>query len=537
MPLYKNQSGQWLDVFAWDTINNTWKTGDAGNITCAYKIDAGEIGSLADTNPAELDATDMPGAYRFDLAQGEINGDLALYYPKSSTPGILLEPVSVYTTLPGLTTEQKADVNAEADQALADYQGATQSNLTDAVSAIRGADGDTLKTLSDQLDTAQTDLDNPDQYKNDISGLATAAGLAAAVSPLATTAALNTHDGKLDQVKAKTDLIPAVPASQGDVSAVGVLVDTVDTVVDAIKLKTDGLNFTGTDVKATLDSETVTVGDKTGFALTSAYDAAMDAASQESVNTAIDHLGEIKGTGFLENTDSLVNIAHAGADGDTLKTLSDQLDTAQTDLDNPDQYKNDISGLATAAGLAAAHDGKLDQVKAKTDLIPAVPASQGDVSAVGVLVDTVDTVVDAIKTVTDKLDSTLEQDGDVYRLTSNALEQAPGGAGGGDATAANQTVIIGLINDVSAQIDDIGGQAGPGAIRWLYLLTEEGTNIPIADADIWVSTDEAQTNIIASGRTNQNGIVYFDLDEGTVYVWRQKSGWDFVNPQTKMVTP
>ena len=375
MPLYKNQSGQWLDVFAWDTINNTWKTGDAGNITCAYKIDAGEIGSLADTNPAELDATDMPGAYRFDLAQGEINGDLALYYPKSSTPGILLEPVSVYTTLPGLTTEQKADVNAEADQALADYQGATQSNLTDAVSAIRGADGDTLKTLSDQLDTAQTDLDNPDQYKNDISGLATAAGLAAAVSPLATTAALNTHDGKLDQVKAKTDLIPAVPASQGDVSAVGVLVDTVDTVVDAIK------------------------------------------------------------------------------------------------------------------------------------------------------------------TVTDKLDSTLEQDGDVYRLTSNALEQAPGGAGGGDATAANQTVIIGLINDVSAQIDDIGGQAGPGAIRWLYLLTEEGTNIPIADADIWVSTDEAQTNIIASGRTNQNGIVYFDLDEGTVYVWRQKSGWDFVNPQTKMVTP
>jgi len=159
------------------------------------------------------------------------------------------------------------------------------------------------------------------------------------------------------------------------------------------------------------------------------------------------------------------------------------------------------------------------------------------VSAVGVLVDTVDTVVDAIKTVTDKLDSTLEQDGDVYRLTSNALEQAPGGAGGGDATAANQTVIIGLINDVSAQIDDIGGQAGPGAIRWLYLLTEEGTNIPIADADIWVSTDEAQTNIIASGRTNQNGIVYFDLDEGTVYVWRQKSGWDFVNPQTKMVTP
>lgn len=42
--------------------------------------------------------------------------------------------------------------------------------------------------------------------------------------------------------------------------------------ITAIKTKTDQLNFTGTDVKATLDSETVTVGtnnDKTGYALSS----------------------------------------------------------------------------------------------------------------------------------------------------------------------------------------------------------------------------------------------------------------------------
>jgi len=36
-----------------------------------------------------------------------------------------------------------------------------------------------------------------------------------------------------------------------------VKIDTVDTVVDAVKVKTDGLNFTGTDVKATLDGEAV----------------------------------------------------------------------------------------------------------------------------------------------------------------------------------------------------------------------------------------------------------------------------------------
>lgn len=45
-------------------------------------------------------------------------------------------------------------------------------------------------------------------------------------------------------------------------------------------------------------------------------------------------------------------LARSGADGDTLKGLSDQLDTAQADLDNPGQYKADVSALATAVELA-----------------------------------------------------------------------------------------------------------------------------------------------------------------------------------------
>jgi len=56
----------------------------------------------------------------------------------------------------------------------------------------------------------------------------------------------NIHDTDLPAVKTdtaaiklKTDLIPAIPASQGDVTSVGSLVTTVDGVVDAIKLKTD----------------------------------------------------------------------------------------------------------------------------------------------------------------------------------------------------------------------------------------------------------------------------------------------------------
>ncbi len=46
-------------------------------------------------------------------------------------------------------------------------------------------------------------------------------------------------------------------------------------------------------------------------------------------------------------------VARVGADGDTLETLSDQLDVAQTDLDSPDQYKADVSALALEATLTA----------------------------------------------------------------------------------------------------------------------------------------------------------------------------------------
>ena len=41
-------------------------------------------------------------------------------------------------------------------------------------------------------------------------------------------------------------------------------------------------------------------------------------------------LTDIKGTGFVKDTDSLVDLFHAGADGDTGKILSDQMDTIIT---------------------------------------------------------------------------------------------------------------------------------------------------------------------------------------------------------------
>lgn len=77
---------------------------------------------------------------------------------------------------------------------------------------------------------------------------------------------------------------------------------------------------------------------------------------------------------------------------------------------------------------------------------------------------------------------------------------------------------------------------GAGAIPFTYTLTSSGDGSPIADADVWVTSDSAGSNLLASGRTDQNGVVTFYLDSGTVYVWRQKSGWDFTNPDTEVVS-
>jgi len=105
-------------------------------------------------------------------------------------------------------------------------------------------------------------------------------------------------------------------------------------------------------------------------------------------------------------------------------------------------------------------------------------------------------------TATALLNEIVENDGGVARFTANALEQAP------------------------------SGSAGAGATSTTYTLTD-GTN-PIADADVWVTTDEAGSNVVASGTTNDSGEVTFMLDSGTTYyVWRQKAGWDFTNPDTE----
>jgi hypothetical protein len=95
MGLYKNVADQKIAVFAYDTAVGVPKTGDASNITAQISKDFGSAAALADVNPIELDATDHPGIYVFDLTKAETNADNIIITAVSTTPDVECDPVQV----------------------------------------------------------------------------------------------------------------------------------------------------------------------------------------------------------------------------------------------------------------------------------------------------------------------------------------------------------------------------------------------------------------------------------------------------------
>jgi len=77
--------------------------------------------------------------------------------------------------------------------------------------------------------------------------------------------------------------------------------------------------------------------------------------------------------------------------------------------------------------------------------------------------------------------------------------------------------------------------SGSGNVKKIYTVTDSDGN-PIDGVDVWVTIDIEGTNTIASGITNIQGEVYFYLNPGTYYIWSQKAGYNFINPDTEEVT-
>lgn len=74
-----------------------------------------------------------------------------------------------------------------------------------------------------------------------------------------------------------------------------------------------------------------------------------------------------------------------------------------------------------------------------------------------------------------------------------------------------------------------GAAVGSGADRCTQTITNSTTGLPVADADVWITSDAGGNNVVAGTlQTNSQGNATFLLDAGvSYYLWMQKDG---VNP-------
>lgn len=255
-------------VFAWDTVNNTYKTGDAANIALRWLKDGTDA---ATTNAcSEVSSTNAPGEYKVTITATEAQCLSGTLGGKSSTSGVVIIPITfTFEQLPNAAPGASgglviAGSNAATTFATLTSTGAFSINGTSTVAqtgdsfARIGATGSGLTSLAPSATALSTV-----QWTNTRAAL-----LDNADAPVSSRMATYTQPtGFLAAT------FPLTVASTTNITA-----GTITTVTNLTNAPTNG-DFTAV-MKTSLNAATpsVTVSDKTGFSLTAAYDAAKTAA-------------------------------------------------------------------------------------------------------------------------------------------------------------------------------------------------------------------------------------------------------------------
>lgn len=184
------------------------------------------------------------------------------------------------------------------------------------------------------------------------------------------------------------------------------------------------------------------------------------ASALSTVDTVVDGIKSV--TDNLPDSGALTSLATA-ASISGLNDFDPATQTVTTDAASRTASQADVSSLATAASISSLNDFD--------------PASDtvANVTTVGSVTNAVTTSnaadVTAIKSVTDKIDTALVQDGSVYQYTTNALENAPSGGGGG-LTQADVRAAVGLASaNLDTQLSAIDAVVDA-------VLVDTGTDIP-----------------------------------------------------------
>ena len=427
---------QTIDIFLQDSSSATGAglTGLAFNssgLTCYYRKGAtGSAtqltlaaqtvgGSHTDGGFVEIDSTNAPGLYRLDLSDTMVAAEGFVSVYLHGATNLLQTALRINCqTLAADVVKVSGDSTA-ADNLELDYDGTgyNKSNSTIGTTTtntdMRGTDSAFLASSApsnfsslgisasghvSQVTLVDTTTTNSDMV--DVSSLATASSIAS----------LNNFDPLSQTVT--TDSASRI-ASQADVSGLATQssVNTIDTVVDDIKITTDKLDDTfeldGSDYRFTANAlEEAPSGGGGGSAPTEAeIYTYFTASSREDVFKAdVSGLATQSSVNTIDSNVDAVLVDTGTTLPATLSTIEGKVDTVDTVVDailvdTNELQSDDVPGL-----IAALNDFDPSAETVTTDSASRT-ASQADVSALATAVNlaTVDDVVDAIKAVTDNL--------------------------------------------------------------------------------------------------------------------------------------
>lgn len=403
MSYKKNTASQKFNVLAINTATSLPVTGDAANITAKISIDSAAFASVTDTNPTELDATNAPGVYVFDLSQSETNGDVLTIVPSSSTANVQMDILNIYTVV---LNDYKADVSALAtSSALATVDTVVDAILVDTgttipaqITGLNNLDAAGVRSAiglaSANLDTQIADLPTVAEFEARTLVAASyfdpAADTVANVTLVGTTtnntdmvgtdnAALATSlsitNSSVNTIKTVTNALP----DSGALTSLATASDlaTVDTVVDAILV----------DTGTTIPSQITALNNLDAAGVRSAVGLA--SADLDTQLGDIPTVSEFEARTLVASAyfDSTTDTVTVGTNNDkTGYTLvatpptSAEIYTYFTDGTREDLFKADVSGLALASSLSITNSN-VNSIKAKTDQFVFTVPNQVDSNA------------------------------------------------------------------------------------------------------------------------------------------------------------
>jgi hypothetical protein len=308
----------------------------------------------------------------------------------------------------------------------------------------------------------------------------------------------------LDHLAAVATVAADMTAEMVDDSILARIIGNGDT--STFVPSTDGLHAAGVDLDAILaDTNELQVEWADGGRL----DLLLDGASAPSAATVADAVW-----------DEVLDTAHevAGSASVLLQAASAPSAAAVADavwdevLDTAHEVAGSASVLLQASGAAA------------DPWLTALPGAYGAGTAGKIVGDninapiaTVDTVVDGIATALATVDDFL--DTEIAAILADTNELQTDWVNGGR---------LDLLLDTAAS------QAGTGLITCVVTV-HDGDSNDIGAANVWVTSDVGGSTIVVTGVSNDTGTVTFYLDAGTYYVWGQKAGYTFTNPDTFVV--